>query len=56
MDKVFLDTNIILDLVIESRAGHSDACELFQKVNIEGIEFVCSWHTLAILEYVGRKN
>lgn len=56
MKKVFLDTNIVLDLVIKSRSGYQDACNLLQKVNLEGTEFVCSWHTLAILEYVGRKK
>ena len=54
--KVFLDTNIVLDLVIESRSGYQDASELLQKVNREEGALVCSWHTLAILEYVGLKR
>jgi predicted nucleic acid-binding protein len=56
MKTLFLDTNIVLDLVLENREGHRQACQILKMVEDQDIALVCSWHTLAILEYVGLKR
>ena len=55
MKRVFLDANIVLDLLDGQRPGHADALMLEKAV--ESSQAVCmfAWHTLSIVEYVGAK-
>ncbi len=53
MSQLFFDTNIVLDLSLENRAGYKTADQILQQA--EDGEISCSWHTLSILEYVGEK-
>ena len=55
MKRVFLDANIVLDLLDGQRPGHADALMLEKAV--ESSQAVCmfAWHTLSIVGYLGAK-
>ncbi len=55
MKRIFFDTNILLDQLDTSRAGHEDAKELEHVIEEVGAQALCAWHSLSIVEYVGRK-
>lgn len=56
MIRLFLDTNVILDLIISDRAGHHSALALEQYANTHPCKLFCAWHSLSIIEYIGRKR
>lgn len=56
MIRLFLDTNVILDLIISDRAGHQSALALEQYANTHPCKLSCAWHSLSIIEYIGRKR
>lgn len=53
--KVFLDTNILLDLLLE-RPGFEDAAEILQAGEDGRIELYCSFLTMANVAFILRKN
>lgn len=55
MKRVFLDVNIVLDLLDGQRPGHADALLLEKAVESSQSICMCAWHTLSIVEYVGAK-
>ena len=55
MNRIFLDANIILDLLDTRRAGHAAAQRLEQAIERDRAVCLCAWHTLSIIEYVGAK-
>ncbi len=55
MTRVFLDANIILDLLDSQRAGHAAALRLECALEADQANCLCAWHTLSIIEYVGSK-
>ncbi|MGN0222545.1 MAG: type II toxin-antitoxin system VapC family toxin [Muribaculaceae bacterium] len=55
MNKIFLDTNVILDLVTK-RDGFEDACDILQ-IGDDGKAALCvSYLTMANTDYVARKG
>ena len=56
MTRLFLDTNIILDLIITDRAGHLSALALEEYTKTHPCKLSCAWHSLSIIEYIGRKQ
>lgn len=56
MIRLFLDTNVILDLIISDRAGHQSALALEHYANTHPCKLSCAWHSLSIIEYIGRKR
>lgn len=55
MTRVFLDPNIVLDLLDSGRAGHAAALRLEGVLEGNQAICLCAWHTLSIIEYVGSK-
>ncbi len=55
MTRVFLDANIVLDLLDEQRVGHAAALRMEQALGADQAVCLCAWHTLSIVEYVGAK-
>lgn len=55
MTRVFLDANIVLDLLDNQRAGHTAAQRLEEALEENQAFCLCAWHTLSIIEYVGGK-
>ena len=55
MTRVFLDANIVLDLLDSQRAGHGAALRLEEAIEGNQAVCLCAWHTLSIIEYVGAK-
>lgn len=53
--KVFLDTNILMDLLLE-RPGFEDAAVILQAGEDGRIELCCSYLTMANLAFILRKN
>ncbi len=56
MIRLFLDTNIILDLIISERAGHQSALALEEYADAHPCRLACAWHSLSIIEYIARKK
>jgi len=56
MRRIFLDPNIIIDLIDDTRANHQDALRLKDLLKSQKCHLLCAWHSLPILEYVCRKN
>ncbi len=56
MIRLFLDTNVILDLIISDRDGHQSALALENFANTHPCKLTCAWHSLSIIEYIGRKR
>ena len=55
MNRVFLDANIVLDLLDSQRPGHAAALLLEEALEADQASCLCAWHTLSIIEYVGSK-
>ncbi len=55
MTRIFLDANIVLDLLDSQRAGHGAALRLEESIEGNQAVCLCAWHTLSIIEYVGAK-
>lgn len=55
MKRIFLDANIVLDLLDGQRPGHADALLLEKAVESSQSICLCAWHTLSIVAYVGAK-
>jgi predicted nucleic acid-binding protein len=55
MKRVFLDANIVLDLLDGQRPGHAEALLLEKAVESSQSICMCAWHTLSIVAYVGAK-
>lgn len=55
MDKVFVDTNVLLDFVL-AREGEQNALDIFQMGEDNHIELVVSFLTMANVAYVARKH
>lgn len=55
MDKVFVDTNVLLDFVL-AREGEQDALDIFQMGEDSQIELVVSFLTMANIAYIARKH
>lgn len=55
MKRIFFDTNIILDQLDSSRKGHEDAKKLECAMDQAGAQALCAWHSLSVVEYIGRK-
>ena len=55
MKRIFFDTNIILDQLDDSRKGHEDVKVLECVMGQVGAQALCAWHSLSIVEYIGKK-
>ena len=55
MIRVFMDANIVLDLLDDHRPGHSAALRLEVFLEANHATCLCAWHTLSIIEYAGAK-
>lgn len=55
MKRVFLDTNVIIDLILE-REGVDDAADILQLGEDGKIELVVSFLTMANTAYIARKG
>jgi len=55
MNRLFLDTNLVIDADISSRDGHEAINKVLILASSHSMELLSSWHTLSILEYVGKK-
>lgn len=55
MDKVFVDTNVLLDFVL-AREGEQDALDIFQMGEDHQVELVVSFLTMANVAYIARKH
>lgn len=53
--RVFFDTNILLDQIDEKRKGHQDILKLEECLKQQQAVILCAWHSLSIVEYVGKK-
>lgn len=55
-NRVFLDTNIVLDFIDSSRAFHKNAIELFEKLIDEKSEIYICEISIVNIFYILRKN
>lgn len=55
MKKVFLDTNIIVDLIADRRPFSKYAIEIFNKAEEKKIEIFTSSHSIAATHYLFKK-
>ena len=55
MKKVFLDTNIIVDLIADRRPFSKYAIEIFNKAEEKKIEIITSSHSIATTHYLLKK-
>ena len=55
MKKVFLDTNIIVDLIADRRPFSKYAIEIFNKAEEKKIEIFTSSHSIATTHYLLKK-
>jgi predicted nucleic acid-binding protein len=55
MKKVFLDTNIIVDLIADRRPFSKHAIEIFNKAEEKKIEIFTSSHSIATTHYLLKK-
>jgi predicted nucleic acid-binding protein len=55
MKRILLDANVILDLIDSKRSGHQDALALEESLERRGAKILCAWHSLLIIEDIGRK-
>ena len=53
--RLFFDTNILLDLIDERRAGHQSAKGLEKHLETHNVSCLCASHSLSIIDYVGGK-
>ena len=56
MKRIFLDTNVLLDLIDEKRSGHEEALRLESLIEKKSLRGLLSWHSLSLIEYVGRRE
>ena len=55
MKKLFLDTNIIVDLIADRKPFSKYAIQIFQKAELKEIELFTSSHSIATTHYVLKK-
>ena len=55
MRKLFLDTNIIIDLIADRKPFSKYAIQLFQKAELKEIELFTSSHSIATTHYLLKK-
>lgn len=55
MKKLFLDTNIIVDLIADRQPFSKYAIQLFQKAEAKELELFTSSHTIATTHYLLKK-
>lgn len=55
MKKLFLDTNILIDLIADRRPFSKYAIQIFQKAELKEIQLFTSSHSIATTHYVLRK-
>ncbi len=56
MKRIFLDTNVLLDLIDADRPAHSTALEIEHLMEQSNLQGLLAWHSLSIIEYVGGKK
>lgn len=56
MKSVFLDTNIVLDLLDSKRSLHEEAKKLIEKLMREGVEIYISEDMLSTIYYVAKEK
>ncbi len=56
MSKIFLDANILLDILIPSRTNHKKAVEAYIKICDEFERLATSENILTTIEYIALKN
>ena len=56
MKNVFLDTNVVLDMMIQDRDDHENALKMIRLCNAQKMNLQCAWHTLSILDFIGKKK
>lgn len=56
MNRVFLDANILLDLIDNQRQGHQAALKLEALMVRKNLSVLLAWHSLSIIAYIGRKQ
>ncbi|NET62487.1 MAG: PIN domain-containing protein [Symploca sp. SIO2E6] len=54
--KIFWDANALVDLVDQSRPGHTDALLILKDTRKRAAGNLISWHTLSILSYLCSKK
>lgn len=54
--KIFLDTNIVLDILDDKRTFHSNALELFRLIEANELEVFISESVLATTDYILQKT
>jgi predicted nucleic acid-binding protein len=52
MKKLFLDTNIIVDLIADRKSFSKYAIQLFQKAELHELELFTSSHSIATTHYL----
>jgi predicted nucleic acid-binding protein len=55
MKRVFLDTNIIVDLIADRRPFSKYAIQIFQKAESKELELFTSSHSIATTHYLLKK-
>lgn len=55
MKKIFLDTNIIVDLIADRKPFSKYAIQIFQKAELKEIELFTSSHSIATTHYLLKK-
>lgn len=55
MKKLFIDTNIIVDLIADRKPFSKYAIQLFQKAELKEIELFTSSHSIATTHYLLKK-
>ena len=55
MTKLFLDTNIIVDLIADRKPFSKYAIQIFQKAELKEIELFTSSHSIATTHYLLKK-
>jgi len=55
MKKLFLDTNIIVDLIADRKPFSKYAIQIFQKAELKEIELFTSSHSIATTHYLLKK-
>lgn len=55
MKKLFIDTNIIVDLIADRKPFSKYAIQLFQKAELKEIELYTSSHSIATTHYLLKK-
>ena len=56
MSRVFIDTNIVLDLLIEDRKNHDKSKQLFSYLILNNYEIVISEDMLSTIFYVAKNK